>query len=626
MSIIFGVRKSEEDLVTEQDLLHLGHTTDRYALDGTSVHSRGRVGMGFQPYHTHERSRLECGPSSDNDTGNMLGFDGRLDNHKELCSLLNIAVPQASDSVIVLAAFARWGESCFARLTGDWALALWCHNDRALYLARDHAGSRTLYYEITKDTLLWTSHLETFFADTPSRTLDETYAAGYLACLPTGNLTPYRGIRSVPPAHYLRFRDDNLLCQPHWTWMVREQISYRSDVEYDEHFLSLFKQSIKRRTIPGAPVIAQLSGGVDSTAIVCVSDAIRREQGVCPEDLLDTISFYDDSEPTWDEKPYFMLVERQRGKVGHHVPASFLKHTYKPHEGTSGIYRLPGQDSYTIEAERDLYQLTEANGYRVVLSGIGGDEVLGGVPNALPELSDLLMCGDLRALCQRSFAWSLPTRKPLIRLIAETIAFTYETYRGDRMAETTAPPWLNPSQLTSLLNQGTNISDTRSLGLRPSAICNGATWWTILDTLPHLSFTLLPSCEYRYPYLDKDLVDFLFRIPRTQIIQPGRRRLLMRRALKGIVPSEVLERPRKAYLLRGPLSSLQHAEAPIRNLFRAPRIAGLGLVNLPNLNLALETLLKGADTCNFRSLTRAIALELWLRSIDNASGPIIAAA
>ena len=100
----------------------------------------------------------------------------------------------------------------------------------------------------------------------------------------------------------------------------------------------------------------------------------------------------------------------------------------------------------------------------------------------------------------------------------------------------------------------------------------------------------------------------------------------MRRALKGIVPFEVLERPRKAYLLRGPLSSLQHAEAPIRNLFRAPRIAGLGLVNLPNLNLALETLLKGADTCNFRSLTRAIALELWLRSIDNASGPIIAAA
>src|SRR5216683_927664 len=143
MSIIFGIRKSEGEVVEEHQLLSLANATDRWAPDGTFVRATGRIGMGFQPYHTHQRSNLESQPVAD-DLGNMISWDGRLDNHKELRDLL-AQEANISDSLIVLAAFRRWGEECFSRLIGDWAVALWSHTDRSLYLARDHAGTRTLY-------------------------------------------------------------------------------------------------------------------------------------------------------------------------------------------------------------------------------------------------------------------------------------------------------------------------------------------------------------------------------------------------------------------------------------------------------------------------------------------------
>src|SRR5271170_4360780 len=117
MSIIFGVVKSEGDSIKDGELSALGQVTGKYALDGTYVHASGRVGMGFQPQHTNQRTWMESQPVLDV-SHNMLTFDGRLDNYKELSTLLAIDGNEVPDSSIVLAAFQRWGCRCFARLVG----------------------------------------------------------------------------------------------------------------------------------------------------------------------------------------------------------------------------------------------------------------------------------------------------------------------------------------------------------------------------------------------------------------------------------------------------------------------------------------------------------------------------
>jgi asparagine synthase (glutamine-hydrolysing) len=164
MSIIFGIQRSIGASVTNQELLRLASATEAFAPDGSFVASGPQAGMGFQPFHTTLGSRQDSQPASDIHQ-NMLVFDGRIDNRLELLTALDIDDTQAKDSAVILAGFDRWRESVFSRLIGEWALALWSEKTQTLYLARDHAGTRTLYFRIANGELRWSTYLETFFAE-----------------------------------------------------------------------------------------------------------------------------------------------------------------------------------------------------------------------------------------------------------------------------------------------------------------------------------------------------------------------------------------------------------------------------------------------------------------------------
>ena len=263
MSIIFGIQRSTGAPVTNQELFRLASATEAFALDGSFVASGHQVGMGFQPFHTTLGSRQDSQPASDIHQ-NMLVFDGRLDNRSELLAALDIDDTQAKDSAVILAGFNRWQDSVFSRLIGEWALAFWSERTRTLYLARDHAGTRTLYFRITNGQLRWSTYLETFFAEGDVPPLDEEYASAFLCGGPIGDCTPYSGICAVPPAHYLVIQGRKVTKHLYWSALVDDEIRYRTDLKYEEHFFTLFQQAVARRTTIGDPVLAQLSGGIGS--------------------------------------------------------------------------------------------------------------------------------------------------------------------------------------------------------------------------------------------------------------------------------------------------------------------------------------------------------------------------
>jgi asparagine synthase (glutamine-hydrolysing) len=531
MSIIFGIRKPMGASASEQEILHMAQVTERYALEGTSGSVSGRVGMGFQPCYTHLRSRLGS-VAAHNTHGNMLVFDGRLDNYQDVCRELHLSCISTSDSQIVLTAYRHWGNNCFARFIGDWALALWSAKDQLLYLARDHAGARTLYFESKNGSLTWATYLDSFFAYPRNIDVDQDYAGCYLAALPVRDLTPYKGIRAVLPAHYLTAANDGKISKvPHWQWMRQIKTRYKSDGDYDEHFLSLFGQSVGRRDAPDAPIVAQLSGGMDSSSIVCMSDSARR--AIDPSvDLLDTISFYDDSERSWNEKPYFSAIEARRGKTGIHLAISFLDSTFEPHDPSQGFYFLPGADSSAIERERKLHSAIDGRGYRSILSGIGGDEVLGGIPNPAPELANYLVAADLSLLFRRTVEWCLAQRSSFFQLLWGTGKHAFDLYRSPSFDMSSIAPWIRrPLQDACAKRLQEDVTRGKRLAFDPGEIDNGLAWWSIMETLPHTHPGILSRPEYRYPFLDRELVEFLFSLPREQLVRPGRRRSLMRRAL-----------------------------------------------------------------------------------------------
>jgi len=613
MSIIFGICKPGRATVTEEELLQLSKVTERFAPDGVAVKASGRIGMGLQPYYTHARSILDSSPLAD-DLGNVIGFDGRLDNHHELAVELDLDPVHTPDSQIVLAAFVQWGERCFSRLLGDWAIALWSTRNQTLYLARDHAGTRTLYFHCGAGCVRWSTYLDTLVSGTTGMHLDEDFAACYLACRPIRDLTPYKNLRAILPAHYVVIHDDEVHCRAHWDSAAQARLTYRSDREYEEHFFALLKQSVERRTGPGAPILAELSGGMDSTSIVCMSDHIRKSAGPDVE-ILDTISFYDDSEPSLNDKPYFTAVEEHRGKVGVHIDTSFSHRTFEPPLAGNGVYLLPGADSSTILSESRFHDLVARHNYRVVLSGIGGDELAGGVPIPIPELADYLLSGRLMHLLKTSLDWCLRDRNPLVLSVLQTLKYAVALYLNPQSNLPHPPVWLSDRLRRRVETLGSrDVAVQSRFRIRPTSIDNSISWWSIMESLPHLFPALMSRLEYRYPLLDRDLVQFLFSIPREQLFLPGRKRSLMRRALGNIVPIVVLERRRKAYQLRRPLLTMQFAGARLSELFEKSRLVGAGFIKRDTLDEQLQKMLRSGDPEWWRALLRATDLELWLNS------------
>jgi asparagine synthase (glutamine-hydrolysing) len=612
MSVIFGTLLSGDAFADERTLYRLAEVTSRYGVDGTYIACSNQIGMAFQAFHTHTRSRLEHQPATDQ-LGNMIVLDGRLDNHDDLAAREGFQDGSISDSDLILRTFGRHGEGCFSRLIGDWAIALWSPWNRTLYLARDHAGSRTLFYQSRPERITWSTYLETFIGDDPLE-LDPEYLARHLTLQQIRDLTPYKGIHAVPPAHYLTVREGHAVVRPHWRWIADTTVRYKSDSEYDEHFLHLFAQAVERRIGGGAPILAELSGGMDSSSIVCMADRIfANSSGV--ENQLETISYFDDSEPDWNERPYFTAVESYRKKSGIHFDCSFEHPRYEPMVIPGRVYPYLGGDAASLDRSAEYERSVGDGRYRVILSGVGGDELLGGVPTPLLELSNHLRAGRLFTLVCRAAEWCMPTRQSLLPMLGKTLAFTGGLYRAPQFDSASIPGWLSP-ELRDICAEPEFRREgiLELLPALPSAIANGRGWWTILETLPHLFPNLLGCYEHRYPYLDRDLVEFLHRIPREQLIQPGRRRLLMRRALKDIVPPAILERKRKAYISRGPIASLRAAQQDIEDLFSDSLACSLGLVDKDQFLSAFRAEL--TDEAKWIAhLTRAISVELWLRSL-----------
>jgi asparagine synthase (glutamine-hydrolysing) len=614
MSIQFGLWQRFGPAVGEREVLELGALSARHATEGTSVACRRNIGMGLQTFTTHQRSQLESRPVLFAD-GLMVSLDGRIDNYAELSEEINLASREIADSFLVAALYRKQGSACFSKLIGDWAIAIWSPSNDTLYLARDHAGTRTLYFEISEERVLWSTVLDTFVGKGRSVEFDEAYAGRYLSGLPIRDLTPYKGIHSVTPSHFLAVSLAGIARQRHWEPTVRERIRYRSDSEYEQHFLTLFCQSVRRRTGPGAPIVAELSGGMDSSSIVCVSDRMRLEGGASPAELLDTVSRFDDSEPNWDERRYFSIVEAQRRKAGIHLNIAFENRTFEPLDPEDyPLPVLPGIDRYAAVRQKQLAAAIAQGGYRSILSGIGGDEVLGGVPSPYSELADYLVAFDLRRMVSRAFAFSLVDRTPVLHMLVRTVASSSTTYWTFLPAKVQVPPWI-PRELRRRASDAQIDANVRvpRFGLLPSSIENGMSWWKTLESMPHLYPSVAPRSEYRYPYLDRDLVDFLFRIPREQLVRPGRRRSLMRRALQGIVPADILERPRKGSLIRGPLVSLQRSEPDIRAIFTKSLIGAMGLVDENQLKTTLSEIVKGTSPRWWPAVINAIQMEFWLR-------------
>jgi asparagine synthase (glutamine-hydrolysing) len=583
----------------------------RYSPDSEGSYSDGNVEIIHRAFHTTQESRLERQPYI-SESGAVVTWDGRLDNRNELTAEIGGRISNGStDAELVAAAYERWSTDCLGKLRGDWAVSIWIPRAQTLILATDFVGTRHLYYSRTEDRIVWSTDLDTLILDAHHGfELEEEYVAGWLSLFPAAHLTPYRGILAVPPCSFICLSKSKCVTQKYWDFDPDKKVRYRTDTEYEEHFRDAFIRAVQRRLRSDSPILAELSGGVDSSSIVCVADDILA-QGCGPR--LDTLSYYDDSEPNWNERPFFTKIEERRGRIGCHIN---LHHESPRDIAFQACGFSPAQAGRNGDAYLQFAACLKRSRSRVLLSGIGGDEVLGGVPNPIPELADLLTSCHIEQMARQLKGWALGLRRPWIHLFRDTLLLLapFPGSGSNSSDRSKYPCWVSAEFIRRNQRALTGYrSRVRVLGPQPSFQQNLDTLEGLRRQLAALALPADPLHEVRYPYLDRDLLEFLYAIPREQIVRPKQRRSLMRRALTGIVPDEVLNRRRKAFVIRSPIISISQELQQIGET-RELTMSALGVVDKTRLLDEMRRATSGADVA-IVPLLRAFALEAWLTAL-----------
>jgi asparagine synthase (glutamine-hydrolysing) len=252
------------------------------SIDGFGVWRNGPVAIGHAKLETTPEAAAERSPFVDEASGLVLSMDGRVDNRDELAAELNShghRICTGTDAEIVLRAWQYWGAEAPARVIGDFAFALWDAPKRTLFCARDPLGVKGFYYFDGPGFFLCASELHQLFQDPRVvRRPNEPAIADILVRTPVDRKeTLFEGVRRLEPAHYLNVSARGVEGRRYYDLDPSREIVYRSDDEYSGHFFSLFKEAVQCRLRSVKGVASELSGGLDSSAIVCLTEQLRHD-------------------------------------------------------------------------------------------------------------------------------------------------------------------------------------------------------------------------------------------------------------------------------------------------------------------------------------------------------------
>jgi asparagine synthase (glutamine-hydrolysing) len=616
MSAIGGIYNLDGAPVDRTDLVELARGLSSRGPDGGAEYAAASIGMVYRALHTNRESRLERQPLIVPNS-HVLCWDGRLDNRNELIPLLRTELRgDRTDAAIVSAAYQRWALDFLPRIIGDFALSLWDAKSQTLILARDVIGSRDLYYQLSDDKLIWSTELEVLLdQSTVDPELNDEYIAGFLTRLPEPSQTPYKGIDAVPPAHAVIVRDGQVQIKRFWGFDPVREIHYQTDAEYEEHFRHLFREAVQCRLRGDATIFSELSGGLDSSSVVCMAMQLIRE-GSAEAPMLTTVSATRDESSSSNELRFITYVEQKIGRKGHHLPESTFPILSRALLGSSS---MPNPLECFAEYHSGVVSLMRERNARVLLSGQGGDEILNSSPNPSSELADTLRSANVLQLHRSLRIWSRDRKTPYTKLLWQK-AILPSLPRQIRGKLKRGPAihlrnWINPEFVERMNLRERMLGPADVFGFRnPSGRDQSISFLCAVRDLAAGYRRALNKGDITFPFMHRPLIEFMQAIPQEQRARPGETRSLQRRALRDLLPAETLKRKGKGIPDEAILRAIIREYRWLRSVFADSYAADSGYINKQTILTALDNARYG--DCHAVELVQAVPFEFWLRSLQ----------
>jgi asparagine synthase (glutamine-hydrolysing) len=591
--------------------------------DDEGLAELGQAVLGMRRLSILDPTRAGHQPMTSPDGRYTIVHNGEIYNFLELADelgQLGHRFKTATDTEVLLAAYAAWGPACATRLNGIWAFAIWDAREKRLFLCRDRFGVKPLFLAEGSGTLAFASEIKAlrtlpWVSADPDPGIVETYLSdGWCA---RGDRTFFRQIECFPAGRSLLVSAEGRQWDDYWPAPeLSNDPSFRrrpGDEALVEEFRSLLVDAVALQLRSDVPIGSCLSGGLDSSSIVSIAAGLKSGRLTAPghghheREANPQLAFFAQfREAGIDERPY---VDAVVAATGVHL------HTTAP--GTEGFLEsLPGilaaQDepfgSTSIVAQYHVMKIAHAAGIKVLLDGQGADELLGGYV----RYPSLRLAGALRR--PRTAGGAART------LVADRGPFL-ATARRTLIGTRRLPAALDRGRMPAGWIGGAARSDGSPVGepvAGPGTMLARRLWLdTVSDHLPELlryedRNSMAFSIEARVPFLDHRLAEAALRLPdRLKVGGRNARKIALREAMRGIVPDKVLERRDKVAFQSPEKRWLAEAEPVWLRLAQGSRAEAAGLLAPGAIRQAVAAF--GAGRALSATLWRVVNLEMWLR-------------
>jgi asparagine synthase (glutamine-hydrolysing) len=565
-------------------------------------------------------------------------FNGEIYNYRELrrtLESLGHEFQTETDTEVLLAAFAEWGDACLARLNGMFAFAVWDERERTLTLARDRLGIKPLYYatptnaDENGDSFVFASEAKAIFASGLVRAeVDVEGLNQQLTFLWTPDPhTLFRNVWRLPPAHVLTWHDGEVTLREWWDVSFDEVEEGRGEDWWRERVLETLSRVVGMEMVADVPLGSFLSGGVDSSLIVALMNRHSNGRRVSTY----TIGI-EDEDLHFDIIPSDVPWARKVGKL---LESDYHEIMLKPDVAALLPKLVRHLEMPVIDMAISSYLVSAKarETLTVMLSGMGGDEVFAGYPRQLA----MSLAGALDPLPSA-------LRRPAMRAVAEALP-------GGRPGRLTAP--LRNAKKFALsaaldfesryMGFGTYFTDeakqrlytdemrerTRDVDAyqhhrryfercRRAAPLNRLLYVDMKTFLPCLNLdytdrtSMAATLEVRVPFLNYELVELAARMPPRLKLRGLRRKYILKRAAEQLLPREIVWRKKAGFgapvraWLRGPLRPL------VDELLSEEVVKRRGLFRPEEVRRVVEANLSGREDFNLQVL-QLLTLEMWHR-------------
>lgn len=561
------------------------------------------VAGGHQPVHA-EGGRIQA------------VFNGEIYNYRELRAELQArgrTFQSQSDSEVVVQAYAEYGDACFSRLHGMFAIAIWDTRTQTLILARDRFGEKPLFYAHDSTRLLFASELKSLIqAPGFRRDIDTDALRGYVryGYVPSP-ASIFQSVRKLPPGHYLRYAEGRIELKRYYAldFSRKQQIA---EAEAEEHLATLLHEAVRSRMVADVPFGAFLSGGLDSSVIVALMTQHSSQR-------VRTYSI------GFKEAAYNELSDARR--VAEHLGTDHHELVVEP-DAVSLLERLvwhldePFADSSAVPTF--LVAQLARNEVAMVLTGDAGDEAFAGYTRYLRFLKlhrlgalkrpAALAAGLASGLIGGPFGYRLrgvaermcePFPDSYLHSVAQSRPETERDLLGEAAASYDDP--LHSIQSTAHASMLDRIIEIDFASYLPD---------DILVKIDRMA--MANSLEGRAPFLDHRVVEFAISLPDALRVRRGRGKHLLRKVAARWLPADVLAKPKQGFSIplgewfRGPLRPLAE------DVLGSRAFRERGLIRPDAARACLDDHLAGrAD--RGESLWLILSLELWARRYLDSS-------